>query len=312
MRTFETLDVVRCLIVGMNELPNLTLTSAALCQPQSFHAFLIDTYRRRFTPRSKTRALVCVDRGRVRAIAAVRPRSGPRSWEVTHLYAHPDSGVEATRLLEQAAATAARGGAERISLRVEAESEIARTARRAGFFPCERETLYRARSSVSKPGKDLLDANSRFAKRRAEHDHAHFRHYNPATPLNVRQLVGMTLEQWKDSREPLAVRSQERVLEKEGAIIGWLRTSAWSGLGRIEIALHPDYIALTPVLVDSALRSLAQAKSVVALVPEYAPTLSRSIEERGFTPQGEFATLVRSVARTMRQPAEARSSLIAE
>ena len=312
MRTFGPLDIVRCLAAGMNRFPNLAVTSDLPLRPQSFYAFLPGAFRPRILSSSGWRALACAENGRVRAVAALRSRSGPRSWEVSHLYAAPDSEAAVTRLLERASAVSARGGAERAFLRVDADSDIIPIARRAGFFPCYRETLYRGRPTVSKSGKGLFDADSRSVKRRAEHDHALFRIYNETTPLKARQLVGMTLEQWKDSRERAAGRSIERVLVSEGAAIGWLRTSARFGTGRIETTLRPDYLALTPDILDYALASLAKAKSVVVLTPDYVPLLGNALEERRFSLEGEFAVLVKSVALMERRPAVARTSLVAE
>ena len=245
-------------------------------------------------------------------MGAICPRSGKKSWEVSHLYAAPDSDGALMALLEQTSAASAYGGAERVFLRVEADSDIIPAARRAGFFPCFRETLYRRQTSGLETGRGLFDADSHSVRRRPEHDHALFRIYNETTPLKARQLVGMTLEQWKDSREPAVGRPKERALELDGAVRGWLGTSVRSGVGRIEIMLHPDYTALTSDLVDSGLRSLAEAMSVVAVVPEYVPILGGALEERGFRSEGEFATLVKSIALMERQAAVARTSLVAE
>ena len=209
----------------------------------------------------------------MRAVAAFRPRSGARSWEISHLYATPDSGDALTALLEQAAVLSAHGGAERVFLRVEADGDTIPTARRAGFFPCYRETLYRRTTSDPEPRRGLFDADSHSTKRGPEHDYTLFRLYNETTPVKVRQLVGMTLDQWKDSRERSVGRRRERVVEVDGTVRSWLATSVRSGVGMIDVALHPDYAALAPDVVDFALRSLGNANSVVALVPDYVPLL---------------------------------------
>lgn len=250
--------------------------------------------------------------GNLQAVAAFRPRSGARSWEVSHLYATPDSGDALIALLEQAAAVSAYGGAERVFLRVEADGDTIPTARRAGFFPCYLETLYRAQTSDSESRRGLFDTDSHSVKRRSEHDHALFRLYNETNPVKVRQLVGMTLDQWKDSRERSIGRRTERVVEVDGSLRSWIATSARSGVGMIDVVLHPDYAALAPDVVDFALRSLGNTNSVVALVPDYVPLLGSYLEERGFRPEGEFAVLVKSTARMARQPMSARTSLVAE
>ncbi|MCY4654138.1 MAG: hypothetical protein OXC95_13360 [Dehalococcoidia bacterium] len=312
MRILEPLDVVRCLVVGMNRFPNLAITSAGIRKPQSFYTLLSGISRRRFQPRSRGDALVCVEMGNLQAVAAFRPRSGTRSWEISHLHATPDSGDALIALLERAAAVSAYGGAERVFLRVQADGDTIPMARRAGFFPCYLETLYRRQTSASEPRRGLFDTDSHSVKRRPEHDHALFRLYNETTPVKVRQLVGMTLDQWKDSRERSIGRRIERVVEVDGIVRSWLTTSARSGVGMIDVALHPDYAALAPDVVDFALRSLRNANSVVALVPDYVPLLGGVLEERGFAPEAEFAVLVKSMARMARQPMASRASLVAE
>ena len=312
MRKFGPLDVVRCLVVGMNRLPNLAITSAGIRKPQSFYTLLSGVSRRRFQPRSRGRALTCVEKGSLQGVAAFRPRSGTRSWEVSHLYATPDSGDALIALLEQAAAVSADGGAERVFLRVEANGDAIPTARRAGFFPCYRETLYRRQTAASESRRGLFDTDAHSMKRGPEHDHALFRLYNETTPVKVRQLVGMTLDQWKDSRERSIGQRRERVVEVDGTLGSWIATSVKSGVGQVEVGLHPDYAALAPDVVDFALRSLGNANSVVALVPDYTPLLGSYLEERGFRPEGEFAVLVKSTARMARQPVAARTSLVAE
>ena len=312
VRNLEPLDAVRCLAVGMNRFPNHAITSAGICKPQSFSTLIPSVSRRRFQPRSKVNTLVCVEGGRFRAVASIRPRSGPKSWEVSHLYADPDSDGAMMDLLEQVGVASAYGGAERVFLRVEADSNVIPAARRAGFFPCFGETLYREQGSAAELGRGLFDMDSHSVKRRSEHDHALFRLYNETTPVKVRQLTGMTLEQWKDSREPMGRRSRERVLELEGDVRGWIGNSVRSGVGRVELTLHPDCAALTPDIVEFGLRSLVKAKSVVAVVPDYVPLLGGALEERGFRPEDEFAVLVKSMARMARQPMAARTSLVAE
>ncbi len=312
MRTLEPLDIVRCLAVGMSGYPNLAITPTAICKPQPFLTFLTGAWRSRFQPHSSEGALVSLDTGSPQAVAVCRPRSGMKSWEVSHLYAAPNSGDALIALLEQAAALSARGGAERVFLRVQADSDITTAARRAGFFPCCRETLYRRQSPVSESRRGLFDTDAHSTKRGPEHDHALFRLYNQTTPLKVRQLAGMTLDQWNDSRERPIGRRRERVVEVDGAVRNWLATSLKSGVGQVELTLHPDYASLVPDIVDFALRSLVKAKSIIAVVPEHTPLLGGALEERGFSPEAEFAVLVKSTTRMARQPVAAPTSLAAE
>ena len=306
MRQFGPLDVGRCLVAGLNRSPNLAATAAGLCKPQSIYTLFSDIYSRR------SRSLALLTNGRVRAVAAVCPRSGIKSWEVSHLYAIPESVGALPSLLERAGAEAARGGAERVFLRVDADSDVVSEARRAGFFPCFRETLYRGENSALGERRGLFDVGSRAVERLAVHDHALFRLYNETTPLKARQLIGMTLDQWKDSREPVIGRAKESVLELDGNARGWFRTSAKSGRGRLELILHPDSVSLTDDVVDFAARSLSGAGSVSVTAPDYGAPLEGALVSRGFRRAGEFAVLVKSIARGEREAALARTSLVAE
>ena len=296
----------------MNRFPNLAVTSSGIRKPQSFYTLLSGVSRRRFQPRYRVGALTCLEMGSLQAVAAFRPRSGTRSWEISHLYATLDSGDALIALLEQAAVVSAYGGAERVFLRVEADADTIPTARRAGFFPCYLETLYRGQTAVSKSRRGLFDTDAHSTKRGPEHDHALFRLYNETTPVKVRQLVGMTLDQWKDSRERSTGRRIERVVKVDGNVRSWFATSVRSGVGRIDVVLHPDYSALALDVADFALRSLGNVNRVDALVPDYAPLRGSYLEERGFRPEGEFAVLVKSTARMARQPVMVPASLVAE
>ncbi len=292
--------------MNRNRFPNLAATAIGIRKPKSFYTLLP------CIPSRRSRSLALFENGSVRAVVAVCPRSGIKSWEVSHLYAIPESTDALPALLERAGAEAARGGAERLFLRVDADSDVVSEARRAGFFPCFLETLYRVETSALGERRGLFDVGSRVVKRRAVHDHSLFRLYNETTPLKARQLIGMTLDQWKDSREPAVGRYEESVLELDGDARGWFRTSVKSGRGRLELILHPDCASLTEDIVDFAARNLSRTKSVFIAEPDYGQTLEAALGRRGFTQGGEFAVLVKSIARSEREAMSARAPLVAE
>lgn len=186
-------------------------------------------------------------------------------------------------------------------------------ARRAGFFPSHRETLYRGSPRASEYGRGLLDANSRLRPRAPQDDYALFRLYNATTPVSVRQLSGMTLDQWAASRERAPGRLRELVFDVEADLIGSVRTSTPRlAAAAFAVELHPDYIALTPDIVDYAVRQLSRSIGVICVVPEYAPHLTRPLEDRGFEAQTQLVVLVKSMARRVaeRAPAQARTNVI--
>ena len=291
--------MVRCALVGARGMTDLAVTLTGLCRPRSFRMSLVGLYRPSAGLRARD-AWALVERGQIRGLAAIRQRSGPHSWEISHLYTDSDSDSAVVVLLERAAAGAGSYGGERVFLRVEADSPIVPTARLAGYFPSHRETVYRRtaerRDSHIATDRSLFDADSHLRMRRPDDDHALFRLYNAATPVKVRQLVGMTLDQWASSHERGTGRARESVLQVEGEVNGWLRTSARFGAGNLAVRLHPDYDALTPEVVESGLRRLKGTRTVLAVVEEYAPRFGTALERLGFEAQGECVVLVKSVA----------------
>ena len=311
VRPLQPLDVVRCAAMGRGEMTNLALALSELARSQSFRFSILRLSRRHVWPRSDDSVWVWADGRRPLGIASVRPRSADTSWELSHLFADPDHEASIQDLLEAATRASASVGAERVFLRLPAESDTVPVARRAGFFPGFRETLFRGRPDPSQIGHGLFDIDSRLRTRRAEDDHDLFRIYNAATPVRVRQLVGMTLDQWRSSRERLTGRREERVFEIDGSVRGLLETALRFGAGILDLSIHPDYAALTPDVVDAGLRSLSRAKIIFAMAPEHAPEMARALEDRGFRPAGDFATLVNSTAQMVRERAPSHSSLAA-
>ena len=311
MRPFEPLDAVRCAVVGEKGMYNLAVTLIGLCRPRSFGASLLGLSRRRMWPRARGSAWVWAEGAHVHGIASVRPRSGTKSWELSHLYAASTDGVSVARLLEKATAQSALHGAERIFLRVEADSDIISAARLAGFVPCFQETLYRGPVGGNRVGHGLLHAKNRLRDRRPEDDYELFRLYNASTPLRARQLIGMTFDQWNASRERGPGRLSERVIEVDGALKAWLATARRLGTASIAATLHPDYVGLTDDIVDAGLGDLNRARTVLALAREDTPLLAAALERRRLQPAGDFLMLVKATARTVREKVPARSSLAA-
>ena len=288
VRPLGALDWARCAVVGPRGMTDLAVTLTGLCRPRSFRMSLVGLRARN--------AWALVEHGRVRGLASIRQRSGPRSWELSHLYVGSEPGQAVVRLLERAAAGAGAYGGERVFLRVEADSPIVPTARLAGYFPSHLETVYRGTAGRRDSIHSLFDADSHLWKRLPEHDHALFRLYNAATPVKVRQLVGMTFDQWASSHERGPGKPRESALRVEGDVQGWLRTSARFGTGNLSVRLHPDYDALTPEVVEAGLRRLKETRTVFAVVEEYAPRFATALEGLGFEAQGECVVLVKSVA----------------
>ena len=283
-------------------LPNLARTLAGLRGAEPFGAAMLALALRSLSPRSRQRAWTWANGARIRAVCAARPRSGHQSWEIERLQADSIDEWAIVEMLERTAAACAEGGAERVFLRTDADGDVPPIAQAAGFFPRFRETLYAG--AVPKDDaapRGLLDAGARLRRCRPSDDHALFRLYSAAAPVAARQFAGMTLEQWSASRERAPGRAEERVLEIDGAAVGWIGTRRGFGGGSLDIMVHPDRAALADGMIEAALRSLVGVRRVVALAPEHAPRMGEALERRGFVPEAQLATLIKSAARTVGQ-----------
>ena len=213
-------------------------------------------------------------------------------------------------LLEEASRTAAAAGAERMFLRVGHDDPLIQVARRNGFFPCVPETLYRL-TSVARPSDAVrVEALSDGIREKASgDDYQLFRLYNAATPHEVRALAGMTFDQWTASRERLGGRCREWVLDRDGAIRGWVRAGRRAGSGYLETLIHPDHETGVGHLVDQGLKSLRGSRAAYCLAAQHQMIVGRVLDHRGFRPVAEFLTLVKSMSVVAKEEARARATI---
>ena len=82
--------------------------------------------------------------------------------------------------------------------------------------------------------------------------------------------------------------------------------SAWARLDRrndsllVEAALHPDFPALAPMLVEGVAR-VARHDSARWVVPTYQPYLARALTDQGWRLECTYEVSVKPIARRVRQ-----------
>ncbi len=238
----------------------------------------------------RRQAWVLAPKGHVSGLVAVRPRSGPSAWEVERLAAAQpeDLGPE---LLEHLVLAAASAGAERLFLRLPVDSPWCELAQRSGFTAFTHEQLYLISLSgwVAPP---LLSLRPR----QARDDMGLFRLYCVVAPPTVRQAVGITFQEWQDSREAFpSRRGLEAVSEDEGGIQGWLRLTAWGSAREFAVMAHP-LKGDVEGLVSHALAGCPPRSTVSCLVPDYQVALARLLEDYGFVGTARYVGLIRMVA----------------
>ncbi len=227
---------------------------------------------------------------RVVGIAAARPRSGPRSWEVTHLLVESDSDEGYTDLLNELHGSVARQFGERVFMRLQAGDLLAETARHSGFVPCGEETVYLGHDLSTHSEEPIA-----LRKKTPSDEYGLFRLYNAATPASIRLPAGMTFDHWSSSRERARGRSSEYVLEEGGQVIAWLRAIRRRGVGHLMMMVHPDAEAKTAALLEFGVRELEKSKMVSCVVPAHQQVLQSLLSQEGYDVTGEYVTLVRSM-----------------
>ena len=304
IRPLDPLDFFRCAFLSGSEKSNHAYTLANLGNEPAFAFSLIEASRAGLLLRGKGCAWVWGQGNKVAGLVAARHRSGPKSWEITQLFLGANEEGKLLDLLDKISQTAASNGGERVFLRLLRDDPLVDVARRAGFFPSIPEVLYRGlpQSSSSGPSSPLRD-------KAQSDDYDLFRLYNTATPSEVRQVVGMTFEQWSASREPARGRCQEFVSSREGSASGWLRVFQRSGIGHLETMVNPNDERNLESIVDFGLRQLEGTRSVYCLAPEYQIAFQSILARKGFQAVSDYITLVKSNAIRAREEARARATI---
>ena len=226
----------------------------------------------------------------IRGLISARPRTKRSAWEVELLINTTDDHSVWQSLFTRMLSGIGRQGAERIFLRVAADSPVKEAAREAGFFAYANETLYRrpALPPVTEPEAGLR-------RRKKADGMGVFQLYSRAVPANVRAIEGATYREWIAAREKWGGRSTDLVLERDGAIDAWVRIVSGQivRLGLLSCAGYDDFA--------SAALQTAGEREVFCLAPDYAPGLISALDRSGFSPAGDFAVLAKRLARPVNE-----------
>ena len=307
MQTFRLSDVLRCILLNAPEGPNLACAGESLFGGR----FIRNTklWREAVAHRRDRVTLAWWDGIRLGGLASVRTSAGFRSWEVDRLYLTVDSDrrqangrydltdTPSLELLEQMVQHAGQRSAERIFLRVPADSPVITLACRAGFSPCFEETLLEGQGSRSHRSSEKSPVSWRHLLPRD--DFALFQLFTAATPGQVRAALGLTFDQWQDARALYPRRRREWVTQGNGRITGWLGLRSCFRVTTGEVMAHPDYPDLLPALIDLALaRRWAQGW----LVPDYQVLAGELLHDRGFHEVDRYTMLIKTVAAWVMSP----------
>lgn len=255
-------------------------------------------------------------RGReIEGIATARELT-PAVWAIETLIdasaGAPDGGGEARdssvlRVLLQQAVEAARAArATHLLLRTPAETAAQSDAMRLGFTPVVSERLWSAeRLARAEPaaGADVM-----VREVTAADEFARFQLFNRALPLDGRQAIALTVEEWRDTRERrwLGRGAVEFVATVDDRVTGELRLSTQGETSQLDLTLDAEHPESGAELLEVAAQRLGD-RPLLALIAESQTATGALLAAHGLEPRERFMLLCWRGARpiTVRQRARA-------
>lgn len=236
---------------------------------------------------------VSVHGATIRGLISARRRTKASAWEVEVLIDASEDESVALSLFGRMTAGVIKQGAERVFLRLDADSGLEDVARSGGFFKYGTETLYRRESKHWRPsGEGDLPLRSK-GKSDA---FGIYQLYNACVPANVRAIEGPTFREWQAAQEKWGGRTSEMLVEQDGLVTGWLRLLA-GGVGRLA-AMQQD--GNYDDLLDGGL-DILQDREVFCLAPDYNGGLAASLERHAFEPAGEYICMAKRLTKPVEE-----------
>lgn len=251
----------------------------------------------------------------VQGIATARELSAKTAWEVDTLIdaEYPSADREVLRdLLRQAAVAAEHAHATHVLLRTAADSAAADQAIRAGFTPALHERLWTGQG-LDAADADAAPADAVTVRPVLERDSfALFQLYSRTLPIEARQALAMTFEEWAALRERRwCAHGETLVAVEEDRIVGSLRIGENDERTQFELTLAAD-AACEPAgdALLSAARTRLGDRPVLTLVPTTAGSAERLLRRRGLSPGAAYVLLCRRIARPIREAARVRAGAV--
>jgi hypothetical protein len=327
-QAFRVSDALRCMLVNAPRGENLACPRQSFSGARTLQNALLwkDALSQ---PRDRV-TLAAWQGIRTGGLVSAKTRSGERVWEIDRLYlpqprfeltngsngSNPApnsfSDAAALGLLDQLVTTLGSRSAERIFLRLTEDSPILPLAQRCGFFLFLRETVLEGPGGAALAGTvppatsngtasngitSNISPRAVEIRERLPQDHyALFQLFTAATPVAVRESLGLTFDQWRDAGEQRCSQGVEWVMAVEGRICAWL--GVWPGrqgcqLEEVELLLHPRH---TELLTDLLELAFSRPGGQRWRVPDYQGMVLDQLGYRGFHEVGQYTMLNKRVA----------------
>ncbi|MFQ5473391.1 MAG: hypothetical protein ACE5FA_10975 [Dehalococcoidia bacterium] len=243
---------------------------------------------------------VSVKGATIHGLVTARPRRKRSAWEVEILIDADDDKTVVNSLFNRMVSGVLRAGAERVFLRLDADSPLIESARSVGFFTYQDQTLFRLSRSPTADAPDLP------MRRREKKDHLGiFQLYGRVAPANVRAVEGATLREWQAAQEKWGGRPRDFILESDGVIGAHVRIVG-GPTGRIAILAEGGRNTADD-LVRFALSRLKRSTSVLCLASGHDWAVARALQDAGFEPDSRYTVLAKRLTRPIAELAKETS-----
>jgi hypothetical protein len=244
-------------------------------------------------------AWISTDRGRLHGLVGARQRGARQAWEIDYLIDATTDHSGICALLECAIAEAGRAGAEKLFLRLTADSDLLITAREAGFLPYQEEVLL-AKSYGRDP--DVEAAQLRPVS--PADSYVLYRLYSQATPETTRRNEAANFSEWHAAQERRWLKNGvQLVAEQDGQVAAWVKAARLPQGVVLELLVSEAGLDQTRGVIAAAAQAVdAGGVPLFVVVPRVAETLIRHLEVNGFTARQDFVCLMRRTTRPVALP----------
>jgi len=244
-----------------------------------------------FKLRQRQQSWICTDEKRILGFASARCCTESFAWEIDHLLLTRNDGKGICGdLLHTIAIDSRSWSAQRIFLRLAANSPLLNNICQVGFTPYLRECLYQLNTRWQ---GEKTDKTARLTIRPVGKDDEYriFELYNTAFPASVRRVEGITFGEWKEVRGSLACQQWKKQYlgEYKSDIKAQFKITTQGNIGQFEAIIHSE--ENVEEILSQIIRYVSGFSIVRCLVPGHDVVLASALKSLGFIPIAEYDVL---------------------
>ncbi len=237
-------------------------------------------------------------RQRLMGLVSARRRGGRQAWEIDCLIDTTASRDAVPGLLDCAVRGGGKAGAEKLFLRLNANSPLLPIAMGVGFAAYCSEHLYVGSALALGTGSAGL---RRFSP---ADQYPAYRLYNCVLPERTRRAEAATFGEWQAAREKQWLKGGvELVLDGPVSLAAHVRAARMAHGTLVDVTVANEALDLAQALISEAVQAAgATSGPLMALVHEADSGLRSRLEGLGFEAREEFFSLMCRTTRVARLP----------